>query len=79
MNTLDRFSGFKEGSYAMSSLKNILVTDNFMNLPDDTKYCQEEAYEDCHTQRYLKQCGCVPWALSWPLAHQVRAFDMQFK
>ena len=79
MNTLDRFSGYTAGSYAMSSLKSMLVTDNFLDLPDDTKACQEDAYEECHTQRYLKQCGCVPWALGWPLADEVRAFVMQFK
>ena len=74
LNTLDRFSGYSAGSYAMFSLKKMMVTDNFMDLPDETKACQQETYEECHTQRYLKQCGCVPWALSWPLADEVRAF-----
>jgi hypothetical protein len=73
LNTLDRFSGYTAGSYAMSSLKKMMVTDNFMDLPDETKACQQETYEECHTQRYLKQCGCVPWALGWPLADEVRA------
>jgi hypothetical protein len=71
LNTLDRFSGYKAGSYAMSSLKTMLVTDNFLGLPDETKACQVETYEECHAERYLTDCGCVPWALSGALEYEV--------
>ena len=67
VNTLESFTGNQAGSYALSSLKKMTVTDNFMELDQEIKNCDVEIYEECNTRRYLdavqRKCGCVPWAL----------------
>ena len=76
LNTLARFTTTRNGSFAMSALKSMTGSQNFMNLPDDTKKCQVESYESCNVKGYLEavkeQCGCVPWALSSALTGKVR-------
>ena len=67
LNTLDSFTDFRTGTYAMSSLKKTTGTDSFLDLPNAKKRCQIERFEKCAMQKYKeqleKQCGCVPWAL----------------
>ena len=67
IHTLSGFSGFRAGSYAMGSLKQMTGTSGFLNLPDDQKRCQVEVSEGCQPFHFLeevqKQCGCIPWAL----------------
>ena len=66
MNTLERYTTFKQGSFAMSSLKRMTGTDNY--IANEDKDCIVETFEDCQARRYLeevgKQCGCVPWSLA---------------
>ena len=68
IHTLSSFSGFKAGSYALSSLKQMTGTSGFLNLPDNQKRCQVEVREDCLrlklSHELQKQCGCIPWAIS---------------
>ena len=65
IQTLSRFSGYGEGSYAMSALKKMGGTKNFLEFPDDMKKCQVGALEGCHYDNYFErvqeECGCVPW------------------
>ena len=65
IQTLSRFSGYGEGSYAMSALKKMGGTKNFLEFPDDMKKCQVGDLEGCHYDNYFErvheQCGCVPW------------------
>ena len=74
MDTLASFTDYRDGSYALSALKMMTGTDSFLGLPDESKGCQIEAYNECQTKGYMaevkKQCACVPWALS-TLADQV--------
>ena len=55
-------------NFAMSVLKRMTGTDNFLGLPVGQKECQIETFEACLTKSYVKsvqsQCGCIPWALS---------------
>ena len=75
LSTLARTSITKPGTYAMASLKKMTGTDNFLNLPDNTKGCQIEAQESCHNRRYVeelqKQCNCLPWALGAVVTQKV--------
>ena len=78
LNTLARFTTFKSGSYAMSALKKMTGTDNFLGLTVGQKKCQIETYEDCWTKTYIEsvqsQCRCVPWALSSALSLKKTTF-----
>ena len=57
-----------EGNYALSVIKEVEVTDDFLGLKLPTRKCQnDEKYEDCTTRKYLKKiqkhCNCVPYQL----------------
>ena len=59
---------FDEGEYNLNNLKEIAVTESFMELDRDSRKCQNiETYEDCKTKShadYLRQnCGCLPLSL----------------
>ena len=57
-----------EGSYALTAVKEIHATDEFLGLDIDRRKCQTvESYEDCTSRKYLDQlekaCECVPYNL----------------
>ena len=68
LNTLASFTDFREGKYAMRSLKLMAGSESFLDLPEEKKDCQVQSFETCQALRYVeevhKTCGCVPWALS---------------
>ena len=56
------------GSYALSAVKEMRISDDFLSLGQDFTKCQvQEAYEDCTTRMFyaeiIKQCNCVPYSL----------------
>ena len=75
LNTLASFSGYRAGSFALSGLKKMTGTDSFIALPDESKGCQIETFEECQSQRYVqelqRQCGCLPWTLSSAVKEKV--------
>ena len=72
---MSSYSGYRAGSYGMSSLKKMSGTTRFLQLPEDTIDCKLETFEECNTNLFIEQvqaqCGCVPWALSSALSLQV--------
>ena len=57
-----------EGTYAITDVKEIEVTKDFLGQDDKTKKCQDKvSLEDCITRQYLdklmKVCKCVPYGL----------------
>ena len=68
LHTLSGFSGFRAGSYALNSLKQMTGTPGFMSLPDHQKRCHIELVEDCQRSKFVSQlqekCGCIPWAMA---------------
>ena len=68
LHTLSGFSGFRAGSYALNSLKEMTGTPGFMSLPDNQKRCEIQLYEDCERSKFVGQlqdkCGCIPWAFA---------------
>ena len=57
------------GSYALSAVKEMRISDDFLSLGQDFTKCQvQEAYEDCTTRMYyaamIKQCNCIPYSLA---------------
>ena len=65
---MSSYSGYRAGSYGMSSLKKMSGTTRFLQLPEDTIDCKLETFEECNTNLFIEQvqaqCGCVPWALT---------------
>ena len=63
---------YGEGSYAISAVKAMSVTEEYLGLDEDVRNCQiKEDFENCTTRQYLnavqKLCNCVPY----PLRHLV--------
>ena len=57
-----------EGNYALTAVKEIYATEDFLGLDEKTKQCQsEETLEDCRMEKYLKdglnKCKCTPYGI----------------
>ena len=67
IHTLARFTAYRPGTFAMSTLKRMTGTKSFKQLPDKQKKCLVHNREECQTKKYLDQvegnCGCHPWAM----------------
>ena len=68
LDTLSPFVDFRSGSYSMSDLKKVKVTEDYLGLPESERGCQIEPFEECEVRNYIakvkSQCGCTPWVLS---------------
>ena len=60
IDTLSSFKGFGGGTYKMTAVKKMTVTDDFLKMPLEDRKCKIEPYEDCRTRNLLEQCNCVP-------------------
>ena len=55
-----------EGIYNLNVLKEVKVTDSFLDMNQDVIACQfEQTLDNCTTKHYmdtlLDECGCIPW------------------
>ena len=67
IGTLAAYTGYGQGDYMMSSLKQISGTDSFLAKPDDEKECSIEKFEKCQMRKAAEKnraCSCKPFALS---------------
>ena len=60
IDTLSSEKGYGEGTYKMSVVKRMTVTNAFLRMPMKDRKCQLELYEECRTKALLKECNCVP-------------------
>ena len=68
ISTLAPFYGEGPGDYAISSVKKMTGTENFIAMPDSEKQCQIEDFVECKNRNFFTQgkilCGnCIPWIL----------------
>merc|ERR1719458_1535045 len=65
IHTLKSRSGFGAGRYAMSALKQMSPTEDFLKLSPTARGCANEDQQFCLMRRYmdqkLQECGCIPW------------------
>ena len=59
---------YGEGSYALSAVKEIDGTEEFLRLDEGVKNCQSrETFQDCQAREYVRKglarCGCVPFQI----------------
>ena len=55
-----------EGEYNLNVLKEIMVTESYLGLDQNTRKCQKlEPLHNCTTRQYFdvtfKKCGCLPF------------------
>ena len=67
IDTLNGYTNFGPGYYALSDVWRMKGTDAFMSLPDKKKDCQVQKFDDCQVDQFLREgetrCGCLPYAL----------------
>ena len=56
---------FGEGNYAITDIKQVKVTEDFLGLDKDTRGCHRNSeLEECETKTFLEKakqrCGCIP-------------------
>ena len=76
---LEPFKLVGEGEYNLNALTEIKVTDNFLDLDQKVKSCQnEESFDNCTNRQYQKtfldECGCLP--LSIRSSNKVSAYHI---
>ena len=57
-----------EGEYNLNVVKNIQVTESYLELDQDVRGCQTETtIQNCTTRQYigalLERCGCLPFSI----------------
>ena len=68
INTLSPHTLGGPGIYALSALKKMTGTQNFLDLPEHKKDCRVGSTEECLAETLIaeikSQCHCVPWQLA---------------
>ena len=68
LDTLSHFSETRNGSYAITALKQVTASESFMKLPEEERACQKETKEECEARNFLieiqQKCNCIPWDLT---------------
>ena len=59
---------YGEGNYAISVVKEIKVTYEYLGMDENVRNCQSiEPFENCTTRQYLesvqRECNCIPYGL----------------
>ena len=79
IHTLSPYTSFRNGSYALSALKKMTSSDDFMKLPFEKKKCHGETMESCNTRKYLQrvhnECHCLLWELETS-GHQMVGYSL---
>ena len=60
IDTLSSFKGFGGGTYKMTAVKKMTVTDDFLDMRLEDRKCKVEPNKDCRTRKLLEECDCVP-------------------
>ena len=59
---------FGEGKYALTDVKEIDGTEEFLGLDEKIRHCQNrETFQQCQTREYIKngleKCNCTPYEI----------------
>ena len=59
---------FGEGNYALTDVKEIDVTEEYLGLDENIKHCQNrETFQQCQAREYirngLEKCKCTKWGI----------------
>ena len=59
---------YGEGEMAIGTVKEMIVTDDYLGLHENVRGCQNiEPFENCTTRQYLesvqRECNCIPYGL----------------
>ena len=63
LRLLTPFAEFGEGSYEMTSVKNVKGTKAFLHMEESERQCRYENAEECGNRKVFEECNCVLWEL----------------
>ena len=66
IGTLAKYTGYGAGDYALTGIKEMTGTDNFLAWPEDKRKCALATDEDCQKKGFQDvclNCGCSPFQL----------------
>ena len=66
IGTLAQYTGHGPGDYALTAIKQMTGSENFLAWPEDKRKCALEEYEKCQMKGFLgasMKCGCSPFQL----------------
>ena len=66
IGTLAHYTGHGPGDYALTAIKQMTGTENFLAWPENKRKCALEKYEKCEMKGFLEEsmkCGCSPFHL----------------
>ena len=78
-----KFTDYGPGDFALSSIKQMTGTQNFLDLSEDKRGCALQTYEECKTKGLLREitrCDCFPFNLfstSGFVVDQVNSFFIE--
>ena len=75
IGTLSSFKGFGGGTYKMTAVKKMTVTDDFLNMPLNVRKCEVQPFEECRSRKLRAECRCVHGGLK---ESQVRTMEFTF-
>ena len=59
IETISSYSGFGGGIYKMTSVKELIGTEDFLQMEENN--CTMESYRECVDRNMRKKCGCRLW------------------
>ena len=66
IGTLAQYTGQAPGDFALTAIKEMTGSENFLAWPEDKRKCAVEKYEKCQMKGFLEEsmkCGCSPFHL----------------
>ena len=66
IGTLAQYTGQAPGDFALTAIKEMTGSENFLAWPEDKRKCALEKYEKCQMKGFLEEsmkCGCSPFQL----------------
>ena len=64
IGTLSSFKGFGGGTYKMTAVKKMTVTDDFLKMPLNVRECEVQPFEECRSENLRAKCKCVHGAIN---------------
>ena len=59
IDTISSYSGFGGGIYKMTSVKELIGTEDFLEMEENN--CIMESHRECMDRNMRKKCGCRLW------------------
>ena len=59
IDTISSYSGFGGGIYKMTSVKELIGTEDFLEMEEND--CMMESYRECVDRNVRQKCGCRLW------------------